>query len=435
MKRNLLLKARDTKAIGTTVIVAIVIVIIVIAGVGAYVAISLTSKTTTTSTTSTTSTTTSSSTTSTSTLVSSTSSSSISSTSTTSTTTTSSTSALTSTLPSLTVLETGSSLLYPLMNVWAANLTGSGGLYTNIQIDTAATGSGTGQSSAESGTVQLGASDAYLTNTQAAEYPNILNIPVAVSAQQINYNLPQIPLSMHLNFSGPVLAGIYNGSITTWNNTQILAINPGAASILSGIRQTIIPIVRSDSSGDTFIFTSYLSFSDLNWNDTTYFGTKVNWPTVYGELAADLNSGMVATCQQNKYSIAYIGISYLAEAKLAGLGYANLENQAGNFVSINSTTIQAAANSVASTTPANERISIVFTPGAESYPIVNYEYLMVNKTQTAPGMAEVLQTILSWMIRPNYGNAPVELNQVNFIPLPASIEALSQAQINLITGP
>ncbi len=316
------------------------------------------------------------------------------------------------------------------MLIWASNLST---VYPNVAINPASTGSGTGQADAESGAVQLGASDAYLSNTTATQYPNILNIPVAISAQEVVYNVPGIPSTMHLNFSGPILAGIYNGSITTWNNAQIVAANPGAASLLTS--QTIIPIHRSDSSGDTFIFTQYLSFSDLNWNSTVGYGTTVTWPTVTGEIGTTLNSGMVYNCQSNKYSIAYVGISYLSEVKETGLGYANLLNQAGNYESINSTTIQAAANSVVSTTPANERISIVFTSGANAYPIVNYEYLMVNKTQTVAGMAETLRTLLTWMILPNYGNAPVNLNQVNFIPLPASIEALSQAQINLITGP
>jgi len=143
----------------------------------------------------------------------------------------------------------------------------------------------------------------------------------------------------------------------------------------------------------------------------------------------------VTAAEATKYSIAYIGVSYLKEAINGSLGYGYLENAAGNFVNISETNIQAAANQLLSKTPTDERISLINAPGANSYPIINYEYSMVLRDQNATGMAESLRTLLSWAISPQYGNSPYYLNQVNFVPLPPSIEQLSQAQINEITGP
>ena len=334
------------------------------------------------------------------------------------------------TLPAETITETGSSLLFPLFNDWVPNFTAK---YSSIKIDTASTGSGTGQSSAETGAVEIGGSDAYLTNLQASGNPEILNIPLAISAQQVNYNVPGIPSTMHLNFSGPVLAGIYNGTITTWNSPYITALNPGAASLLTD--QTIIPIHRADSSGDTFLFTQYLSFSTPSWNSSVGYGTTVSWPSVAASQAATGNGGMVQACNATKYSIAYIGVSYLRSAVADDLGYAYLQNEAGNFVNISSTNIEAAASRMVPLTPADERLSLIFAPGNNSYPIINYEYAMVSKNQNVTGMATALKTFLTWAIDPANGNSPYFLNQVNFIPLPYTTAELSYAQINEITGP
>ncbi len=305
-------------------------------------------------------------------------------------------------------------------------------MYSNVQVNTAGTGSGTGISDAASGTVQVGASDAYLLPTQMTQYPNLLNIPLAISAQQIFYNIPGIPSTMHLNFTGAVLAGIYNGSITTWNNPSIIAINPGAASLLPN--HVIIPIHRQDGSGDTFIFTTYLSDTSSWWNTNVGFATTVSWPAVAGGLSAIGNGAMVTTCQSNQYSIAYIGISFLSQALAANINYALLGNKAGNFVNATQANIQAAASQLAGQTPANEAISLVYAPGTNSYPIINYEYAIVSKTQTNANTAQVVRTLLTWCLLPQYGNNYSFLNKVGFIQLPSGTVTLSLDQIAQI-GP
>jgi phosphate transport system substrate-binding protein len=329
-----------------------------------------------------------------------------------------------------TLSETGSSLLYPLFNLWVP---GFKALYPGVQLNTASTGSGTGISSAETGVVQIGASDAYMSNAQISQYPNILNIPLAISAQQINYNIPGLPASIHLNMSGPVLAQIYMGKILYWDDPAIVAANPGATQYLT--HQHIIPIHRSDGSGDTFIFTQYLSKTYPAWNSSVGFGTSVSWPALQVQDTGNGNGGMVNALAKDKYGIAYIGVSYLLQTVNEGLGYAYLLNQAGNYVNITQQNIQAAANSLVSQTPPDERISLIYAPGANSYPIINYEYAIVSKSQPDANTALLIRTFLSWAISPNGGNSPTYLNQVGFIPLPSSVVQLSQAQINQIQGP
>ena len=345
----------------------------------------------------------------------------------TSTTSSSSIPTLPSTLPSLTISETGSSLLYPLFNIWVTNFTHS---YSSVKINTASTGSGTGQSQAEAGTVQIGASDAYLTPTQSAQYPSMLDIPLAISAQMVNYNLPMIPSSTHLNFTGNILGGIYNGTITYWDDQNIKNANPGAASLLP--HDLIVPIHRSDGSGDTFIFTSYLSDTSNSWSKNVGYGTAVSWPSVPTAQGANGNGGMVTASGQTEYSIAYIGVSYQKQTNASSLGIAKLQNLAGKFVAIDTANIQAAVNAQANSTPPNEIISLVDGPGTNSYPIVNYEYAIVSNTQPDSTTSQVVRTFLNWAVED--GNAPYYLNQVGFVPLPPSIAALTYAQIAKI-GP
>ena len=323
------------------------------------------------------------------------------------------------------LLETGSTLLYPLMNIWVGAYQKPG---AHVQITTQGTGSGAGISQAISGVAQIGASDAYMADAQMKSTP-MLNIPLAISAQQINYNVPEIGKA-HLNLSGPVLAGIYSGKIVKWNDAAITGINPALASKLPDA--AIVPVHRADGSGDTFIFTQYLAFSTPSWKNGPGYGTTISWPAVPNGVGAHGNPGMLQTCQNTKYSIAYIGISFLNEADQANLGYAALQNQAGKFVLPTPQTIGAAANVMAPKTPADARISLIYAPGAQSYPIVNYEYAIVNPHQPDAAVRKELTAFLDWAISPGGGNSPTYLNQVHFLPLPASIAAAGKKQIDSI---
>ncbi len=319
------------------------------------------------------------------------------------------------------LLETGSSLLYPLMNLWVAAYQAHHG---DVEITTQSTGSGTGISQAIAGVAQIGASDAYMPDAKMHDTP-MLNIPLAISAQQVNYNIPG--LSGHLNLSGPVLAAIYSGQITYWDDPRIKEINHELGRELP--HATIVPIHRSDGSGDTFIFSQYLSKSTPAWSSGAGYGTTISWPAVATAVGAQGNAGMVQTCSATRYCIAYIGISYINETDHAGLGYAALENRDGRFVLPTTTTISAAAHELDAQTPPDERISLIFAPGEDSYPIINYEYAIVKPDQPDAATRDALKAFLDWALSPDGGQMASFLDQVHFLPLPEGVSRLSRGQV------
>jgi phosphate transport system substrate-binding protein len=321
------------------------------------------------------------------------------------------------------LLETGSTLVYPLMNLWVAAYQQAHG---DVQITTQGTGSGTGISQAIAGVAQIGASDAYMPDGAMKNTP-MLNIPLAISAQQINYNVPGLN-TVHLNLSGPVLAGIYSGQIAYWDDAKIKDINKQYASKLP--HQAIVPVHRADGSGDTFIFTQYLSKSTPSWGTGPGYGTTVSWPSVAAAVGATGNPGMVQTCQNTPYSIAYVGVSFLNQTNKAGLGYAALENKAGKFVLPSEETISAAASATDKATPGDERISLIFGDGEKAYPIINYEYAIVNPRQQDGTKAAELKKFLDWAL--SEGQSGKFLDAVHFLPLPAGVQKLSREQVTKI---
>ena len=318
-----------------------------------------------------------------------------------------------------TVTETGSSLIYPLFNLWAG---GYSTKYSTVQISTGSTGSGTGITDATDGTINIGASDAYLPPTDAGM--GLLNIPLAISAQIIVYNLPGI--TAHVQLTGKVLSNIYQGKITTWNDPAIAALNPS-------LTLPAIPIVtlhRADSSGDTFLFSSFLSDTDPNgWGKTLMFNTTITWPAAPGALAETGNSGMVAGCGQTTGCIAYVGIAYLTQALQAKLGYAALQNGAKQFELPTASAIAAEAASFTKQTPPNGTISLIYGKAKGAYPIINYEYAIVKSAQTSTSTALSIRSVLEWAINPLDGNSSDYLSQVDFQALPAKVEAQSLKQI------
>ena len=216
--------------------------------------------------------------------------------------------------------ETGSTLLLPLVSSWQVAYTT---LNPKVLITTSGTGSGTGIADAAAGTVNIGGSDAYLSPADISQYPGLLNIPLSVAALVVNYNLPGVKTPLKLN--GTVLAEIYSGKITTWNDAAITALNPGVT--LPSTK--IVTLHRADSSGSTFLFTSYLNAQDPSGWSSSNVGTTVSWPSVPGAEAETGSGAMVKGCGAIKGCIAYIGISYRAQAQAAGLGEAALANKGG----------------------------------------------------------------------------------------------------------
>ncbi len=320
------------------------------------------------------------------------------------------------------ISETGSSLLFPLFGAWQSAYSTAN---TAVTITSGSTGSGTGIADAANGLVNIGASDAYLSSSDMQQFPNLINIPLTVAAVMVNYNLPTVKKPLDLN--GTVLAKIYSGKITKWNDPAIAALNKG----VSLPAMPIVTLHRGDSSGTTFLFTSYLNAQDpADWS-SSQVGTTVTWPTVSGQQAETGSGGMVTGCGSTKGCIAYIGISYQTKTTAAGVAMASLANKAGSFVQPTSASITAALGSFPAV-PSNGAQPLINTSTAAGYPIINYEYAVVNKKQGSAAEATAVKAFLNWII--TQGNDTTYLSAVGFEPLPSGTASVSTSLISSISG-
>lgn len=312
------------------------------------------------------------------------------------------------------ITEAGSSLLYPLWNLWAPSYQSK---YHQVKLTTGAGGSGLGISEASAGTINIGSSDAYLAPSQVAATPSLMNIPLAISSQVIAYNVPGI--TTHLKLSGSIIAGIYEGQITNWDDPAIAKINPSVTLP----HLTIVPLFRSDGSGDTFIFTGYLSKQNPNgWGKLVGQGTSVTWPKNSALMGENGNGGMVSACAQTKGCIAYVGSSYLSSVLGDGMTYAALQNGKGQFVLWSTKAVAKEATNY-KVFRNHGAVSMIDAKVKGGYPIINYEYAIVNKHQSSSNVASATRSLLEWAITPRGGNAPSFLSQVGFLPLPPSFVA------------
>jgi phosphate transport system substrate-binding protein len=319
-----------------------------------------------------------------------------------------------------TVSETGSTLLLPLVSSWQVAY---GALFPKILITTSGTGSGTGIADAAAGTVNIGGSDAYLSPSDMSQFPGLLNIPLSVAALNVNYNLPGIKKPLNLN--GTVLAQIYSGKITTWNNSAIAALNKG----VSLPSTKIVPLHRADSSGSTFLFTSYLNAQDPSGWTGSNVGTTVSWPSVPGATAETGSGGMVKGCAAIKGCIAYIGISYATQIQADALGTAALANKSGQFVVASTSTINQALATFSGKTPASGSQSLI--NGTAGFPVINYEYAIVKTKQPNSAEATAVKNFLTWGI--TTGSGSKYLTPVNFVALPANVLAIAKNLIAKIS--
>jgi len=289
----------------------------------------------------------------------------------------------------------GSTLVAPLMANWINGFE----IKEGIPVKYAAVGSGTGIAQITARTVDFGASDAPLTPEQAAACNGCVQIPWALSATGVGFNIPG---TKKLNLTGKILAGIYFGKITKWNDPKIKAINPKAK--LPGL--TITPVFRSDGSGDTYTFTNYLSKISPAWKSEVGFATSVGFKAGVG---AKGNAGITATVTKTPGAIGYISASYLIAA---GVGAAAVENKAGNFEVPNLKNIEEAASTVKSV-PANGDINITNPPASAklAYPISTFTYAIVPHNAPQKGF---VQQFINYAITKGqaYGAA------LDFAPLP-----------------
>ena len=213
-----------------------------------------------------------------------------------------------------------------------------------------------------------------------------------------------------------------------WNDPAITALNPGVT--LPAMK--IVALHRSDGSGDTFIFSQYLADSDSTWASKYSYGTTIAWPSISNALGENGNGGMVSGCQATKGCIAYVGISYLNSVLSDGQTYAQLENGEGQYELPTLTAVAAEAAGFTAQTPANGTISMIDGKVNGGYPIVNYEYAIVNKDQPTAALASAVRSLLEWAIDPSYGQSQQYLSQVRFEALPVKIVTQSYKQIKEI---
>ena len=319
-----------------------------------------------------------------------------------------------------TISETGSTLLFPLFGAWQSAYNSAD---PSITITSGATGSGTGIADAATGLVNIGASDAYLSSSNMAQYPGLMNIPLTVAALDVNYNVTGVKKPLNLN--GTVLAQIYTGKITMWNDPAIAALNKG----VSLPAEKIVTMHRADSSGSTFLFTSYLNAQDPSAWSSSNIGTTITWPSAPGALAETGSGGMLTACGTTKGCIAYLGISYMTKATAAGLGTASLADKSGKFQAPTTAAITSALASFPAP-PASGAESLINS--SSGYPIINYEYAIVKKTQPSAAEAAAVKKFLSWVL--TTGNSSTYLSTVGFLPLPSAASSVATTLANSISG-
>jgi len=304
----------------------------------------------------------------------------------------------------------GSTLIAPLEAYWGQNFEARYG----DKITYSAVGSGAGIAQITARTVDFGASDAPLTPSQAAACNNCIQIPWALSATGIGYNVPGIS---RLRLTGPVLAAIYKGSITNWNSPAIAKLNKGEK--LPNLKITVA--FRSDGSGDTYAFTDYLSRISSAWKRQVGTATSVSFPTGVGGKG---NAGITAIVSSTSGAIGYISASYLIAH---GLSAAALQNAAGKYEYPNLKNIENAASSVKSV-PANNEMHIVNPPKKykTAYPLSTFTYCIVPRT--APQKGALASWVYYAMTLGQVYGAALDFAPIPKVVLNAGIKSVRELQ-------
>jgi phosphate transport system substrate-binding protein len=320
----------------------------------------------------------------------------------------------------------GATFPFPLLDTWRVAYQK---VHPNVNINYQSIGSGGGVKQFTAKTVDFGASDAPLNAGERQAAPGAVQIPETIGSVAVAYNIPGIPTKT-LKFTGQVLADIFQGKITKWNDPQIKALNPG----VNLPNANIAVVHRSDGSGTTYVWTSYLSSHSPQWNQTVGASKSVPWPV---GIAAPGNEGVANTIKGSPNTIGYVELNY---ALTTGMPYALIQNAAGKFVapSLNSTQ-QAVSNApVATNLPAGDqswtRVSMLNSPGSTTYPIATFTYLLLPKDMsTNPSLdqtkAKALVDFISWAITDGQKLAP----NLGYVPLPAEVVKHNQDTLKSIT--
>jgi phosphate transport system substrate-binding protein len=292
--------------------------------------------------------------------------------------------------------------------------------HPGVTIGYSAVGSSAGIAAFSAKQVDFGASDVPMTASEQATAKGgpVTQVPVALGGEGIAYNL-SLPAGARLHLTGPVLAAIFLGQITRWNEAVLTALNPR----LSLPDAPINVVHRSDGSGTTYIFSNYLADISPAWAAKVGTGKTLNWPAGQG---AEGNGGVATAVNRTPFSIGYIEQAY---SQGLTLPFAALRNQAGTYVTLSAQTVAADAAQKPAITPAD--FSIVNQPGAASYPISGYSWALINTRQPSQATGRALVTMLDWLTHDGQASAAAN----GYVSLPPQVQQLARTMLQQVTGP
>ncbi len=309
----------------------------------------------------------------------------------------------------------GATFPAPIYAKWGEAAKAATGLELNYQ----AIGSGGGLTQITNRTVDFGASDAPM-NVERMEKANVLQFPSVMGAVVLIVNLPGVA-SNQLRLDGPMVADIYHGKITKWNDPRIQAMNPG----MTLPNRAIAPVYRADGSGTTFVFASYLSAVDQTWKTKVGAATSVKWPAGQGARG---NDGVAATVQNTPGGFGYVEYTY---AKQNNLATTLLRNKAGSYVAPTMETFQAAAANADWAGAKHFAVDLIDQQGEKSWPIVAATFILVPKDPKDPARSANVMKFFDWA----YNSGDQLANGLDYVPLPAAVKAAVRSSWSEVKGP
>ena len=313
----------------------------------------------------------------------------------------------------------GATFPYPIYSKWFDQYAGRTGVRINYQ----SIGSGGGIRQISEETVDFGASDGPMSDDELAKAKGgpILHFPTVVGSVVITYNLPEVQQTLKL--SGDVIADMFLGRITKWNDPRIAALNPGVALPA----RDVLVVHRSDGSGTTYVFTDYLATVSPAWRQTPGRGKELQWPVGLGGKG---NEGVAGTVKQTPGAVGYVEHAY---AKQNNLAMADIRNRSGAFVPSTIANVTAAAAGAIASLPANSdyRISIVDAEGATAYPISSLTWLLVYENQKDAVKGNKLKEFLRWA----YAEGAASAAELGYAPLPDALRQRLMQRVDQIKTP
>jgi len=308
----------------------------------------------------------------------------------------------------------GATFPYPIYSKWFSEYNK---LHPDVQINYQSIGSGGGIRQITNQTVFFGATDGPMTPEQLGNAPGaILHFPTVLGAVVPVYNIPGTTAA--LKFTGPLLADIYLGRITKWNDPAIATLNAGVQ-----LPATDITVVhRSDGSGTTYIFVDYLSKVSPAWQKTVGVATSVRWPAGVGGKG---NEGVAGLVSQTPGAIGYVELIYALQNTIS---YGAVQNSAGAFVKASTASVTAAAAAAKDAMPKDFRVSITNPPGEDAYPIASFTWMLFYENPTDKASARVMVDFMKWALTKGQAFAA----DLGYAPLPASVVELEMAALDRI---